>query len=559
MFDRHRETFARARAACAARDCWSPYPEMPGKYPQAEAAQAAGLAAFQRQLGRAFDLDQPGITGWAGQEISPYTHDPLGITYPQSDPDALFTAARAAIPGWAAGGIDTRLGVLMEFLDVIFRDHLFAVVQAVMHTAGQSFNMAYAGSGVNALDRGIEALVHAEAAMRFTPPTARWTRRFGPSDIELHKTYRIVPRGVAVCFACASFPTWNAWPSILASLATGNAVIVKPHPMSVLPMAITVRAWRGVLAQAGFDPNLLTLCVDTLEHPLGKALIKHPACAIVDFTGSARFGQWVEANAHPALAFTETSGVNTVVIEGADDLDAALRSLATTMCMFSAQMCTSPQTIYLPPRVQTPAGPVPRDEVARRLAEAIARLVEDPKKASMILATIQSPQTLALIAAMRDEGARRGQVLLDSRPYPHPDWPQARTATPLLLAVGKDARDLYATEQFGPIGFVVACDSAEDALAQATRDARENGGITGFVYALDEGFIDAAEAAYAQAGAQLTINLTGAMPLNFAAAYSDYHVTGLNGAGNATLTSLAFVASRFGIAQSRRCVGDGHV
>ena len=49
-----------------------------------------------------------------------------------------------------------------------------------------------------------------------------------------------------------------------------------------------------------------------------------------------------------------------------------------------------------------------------------------------------------------------------------------------------------------------------------------------------------------------TINLTGAMPLNFAAAYSDYHVTGLNPAGNASLTNLAFVADRFGIAQSRR-------
>lgn len=559
MFDRHRETFRRARAAVADRACWSPYPEMPGKYPDADAAQAAGLAAFRAQLGRAFDLDQPGLTGTAGQEISPYTQDPLGIAYPQSDPDALFTAARAAIPGWAAADIDTRLGVLMECLDTLYRDHLFTVVQAVMHTAGQSFNMAYAGSGVNALDRGIEALVHAEAAMRFTPPQARWERRFGPSEIKLHKTYRLIPRGVAVCFTCASFPTWNAWPSILASLATGNAVIVKPHPMSVLPMAITVREWRRVLAAAGFDPNLLSLCVDTLEHPLGKVLIKHPACAIVDFTGSARFGAWVEANAHPALAFTETSGVNTVVIQGATDLDAVLRSLATTMCMFSAQMCTSPQTIYLPPEIDTPQGPVPRDEVARRLADAIARLVEDPKKASMILATIQSPQTLGLLTALRNEGARRGTVLLDSRPYPHPDWPQARTATPLLLAFGKDARDLYAQEQFGPIGFVVACDSAADALAQATSDARENGGITGFVYATDEGFIDAAEAAYAQAGAQLTINLTGAMPLNFAAAYSDYHVTGLNGAGNATLTSLAFVASRFGIAQSRRPVGETHV
>ena len=72
-----------------------------------------------------------------------------------------------------------------------------------------------------------------------------------------------------------------------------------------------------------------------------------------------------------------------------------------------------------------------------------------------------------------------------------------------------------------------------------------------------EDFIARAEQAYARAGAQLTINLTGAMPLNFAAAYSDYHVTGLNPAGNAALTSLAFVASRFCITQSRRPARPG--
>ena len=42
------------------------------------------------------------------------------------------------------------------------------------------------------------------------------------------------------------------------------------------------------------------------------------------------------------------------------------------------------------------------------------------------------------------------------------------------------------------------------------------------------------------------------MPLNFAAAYSDYHVTGLNPAGNASLANLVFVAGRFCVTQSRR-------
>ncbi len=534
---------------------------MPGKYPDGAAAQAQGLAAFQAHLGAAgaaqFALDQPGTMGTLGEEISPYTREPLGILYPQADIDSLFDAAQAAMPGWSQASIATRTGVLMEVVDVIYREHLFEVAHAVMHTAGQSFNMAYAGSGVNALDRAIEALVYADQAMRAVVPHARWQRQFGASRIVLDKTYQLVPRGVAVCFSCASFPTWNAWPSMMASLATGNAVIVKPHPATVLPMAISVRVFRRVLAAAGFDPNLVTLALDSSAEPIGKRLVKHPKTAMVDFTGSVAFGQWVEQNAHPALSFTETAGCNTVVLESADDLDAALRSLATTLCMFSAQMCTSPQNIYVPAAgVRTPAGLVPLDTVAQRLADAVAALTGDPKKAAMILATVQSDQTLALLQRMRDAGRLRGKVLLEPRPYAHPNFANARTSTPLMLQVGKAERDLYGEERFGPISFVIACDDGPDALHQATSDARQFGGLTAFVYSTDEATIAQAEVAYARAGAQLTINLTGAMPLNFAAAYSDYHVTGLNPAGNASLTNLAFVANRFCIAQSRRPVAE---
>ncbi len=556
LFEKHRPTLERAALACRERHCWSAFAEMPSQYPDTAAAQAAGLAAFQAHLGNRFELEQPGgpgEDGELGEEVSPYTQAPLAIRYRQSDLDALFDAATVAIGGWSAAAVSTRLGVLMEALDVIYREHLFEIAQAVMHTAGQSFNMAYAGSGVNALDRGIEALVYAEQAMRAVVPKARWERRFGSAQITLDKTYRLVPRGVAVCFSCASFPTWNAWPSMLASLATGNAVIVKPHPATVLPMAISVRVLRRVLAAGGFDPNLVTLAVDSSADPIGKILVKHPKTAIVDFTGSVRFGHWVEENTHPALCYTETAGCNTVVIESADDLDAALRSLATTLCMFSAQMCTSPQNVYVPRTgVRTAAGLVSIDEVGRRLAAAVAALCADPKKASMILASLQSSQTQNLIDEMAAAGRRDGTLLLESTPYRHPEFPDARTATPLMVRCTTAERLLYREERFGPISFVIACNDAADALRQATTDVKEFGGLTAFVYSTDEAYIAAAETAYAAAGAQLTINLNGPMPLNFAAAYSDYHVTGLNPAGNASLTDLGFVASRFRIAQSRR-------
>ncbi len=378
LYEQHRDLLARATAACVSREYFSPFPETPDRYPDSATALARGLDAFRAQLGKPFELQQPGEFGRLGAEVSPYTGEPLGIDYPRADIDVLFGAARAAVPRWTDAGPEARVGVCLEIVQAWFAE-LPALVHAVMHTAGQSPAMSYAGSGTNALDRGIEAIVYAHQAMSAVRPQALWERRFGSATIRLQKRYRLVPRGVAVCFTCATFPTWNAYPAMLASLATGNAVIVKPHPTGILPMALSVRAARRVLAAAGFDPNLVTLAVDSPAEPLGKRLVEHPLTAIVDFTGSARFGAWVERHAHPALCYTETSGVNTVLLESVHDLDAVARSLATTMHLFSAQMCTSPQNIYLPRGgIDVGGRRASVDEVCTALATAFRGVTAEP-------------------------------------------------------------------------------------------------------------------------------------------------------------------------------------
>jgi phenylacetic acid degradation protein paaN len=552
-YDAHHDALQAARAACRTRNYFSLFAETPDKHPSGEQGPIAGRAAFEASLGRPFEIDQPGTIGFVGDEISPYTGAPLGIEYPRANVDTLFDAARQAMPAWARSTARERLGVCME---IVARLHarVFESAQAVMHTAGQSSLMSYAGSGTNALDRGVEALAYAAAAMEDVPSSALWERRFGSTNIQLRKKYALVPRGVAVCFTCATFPTWNAYPAMLANLATGNPVIVKPHPSGILPMAIAVRVFRDCLREAGYSPDLVTLCPDTSTQPLGKILVKHQHTAIVDFTGSAAFGSWVEANAAPALCFTETSGVNTVVIDSVEALEPVIKSLATTMSLFSAQMCTSPQNIYLPrDGIRCDGRRVSVEEFAMTLAAAMKSIAEDPKRAGPILAAIQSPSTLTLVDEMRAAGAKAGRVLLEPTAYRHADFPHARTCSPLLLEVPAGRTSLYGQERFGPIGFVIPVGAEDvDALATAARDAQQGGAITAFAYSTDEAWIERAEAEFSKAGAQLTVNLTGPMPLNFAAAYSDYHVTGLNPAGNATLTDLAFVTSRFRITQSRR-------
>ena len=60
-----------------------------------------------------------------------------------------------------------------------------------------------------------------------------------------------------------------------------------------------------------------------------------------------------------------------------------------------------------------------------------------------------------------------------------------------------------------------------------------------------------AEEAMADAGVALSCNLAGQIYVNQSAAFSDFHVSGANPSGNATLCDGAFVASRFRVVASR--------
>jgi phenylacetic acid degradation protein paaN len=551
LFSRHQDTLAKALDACNKRYSWTAYAESPSSKIHGVEKPLAGKARFDALLGQDYPLQQPAEIGRTGAEFSPYTGQPLDITYPQVDVPALYEEITRGMPAWRLASPQTRIGVCLEILDRC-AGQLFENAHATMHTSGQSYIMAFAGSGANALDRGLEALAYAHKAMADVPTAAQWERQFGKGGAaRLEKQYRLMPRGVGVVICCATFPLWNGYPALCASLATGNPVVFKPHPSAILPVAMVTSVCREVLAEAGFDPNLVSMVADTREVPATMALLQHPATAIVDFTGSPQFGQWLEQHCSDKLVYTETAGCNSVVIESTNDLQAMASAIAHSLCQASAQMCTSVQNIHVPAAGILVAGePVSFDEVAASIVAAVEKYLENPQ---VLCGTLVDDSILKTIERYRAMAGQYGELLRDSAPLDYAEFPAARTASPLMLAVTEAARDIYRAEIFGPVSFVIKSDTIDDCLREATTNARERGAITSHVYSVDEAFLDRAEEAYHAAGASVACNLVG-MPINFAAAYSDYHVSGLNPAGNACLTDLAFVSSRFRIVQSKRMV-----
>lgn len=535
MFASHRDLLQRAVKAWESREFWTPFPEAPSGKFYGETARADGKSAFDSLTGQPFDLPGHPETARVGAESGAWGRD-LAITYPTADAETLIAASRTAGEAFAAATPEARVGALLEALVRLNRIS-FLIGHATMHTTGQAFPMAFQAGGPHAQDRGLEAVAVAWSEMTRSADRALWEKPQGKqAPLLIDKEWRIVPRGVALVIACNTFPTWNGYPGLFASLATGNPVIVKPHPRAILPLAITVRVLREVFAEAGLPQDAVLLAADASGAEITKALATHPAMAIIDYTGSSAFADWLRANSKARL-FTEETGVNSVTIAGTDDFDGLCANLAFSLSLYSGQMCTSPQNIYIPRAgIETDQGHKTLDQVAQAIAAAIDALLADPARASGVCGAIVNPAVSARVAQAR--GA--GRVIRDSGPV----FGDGQGATPLMIAVTGDGT-VEDSECFGPISFVVPCRDADDAIARAADVAARKGAITAALYATDPALIDRAAGLFARAGVNLSVNLTGNIFVNQSAAFSDFHVTGGNPAGNASLSDPAFVAPRF--------------
>ena len=546
--DAHRETLDRALAAIADRGYWSNYPESPSPRVYGETAAAEGLSAYEAHLGRRFELNQPGTVGWVGGERSPYGPE-LGVTYPQADLDVLLAAAREAMPAWRDAGPEVRAAVCVEIVDRINR-RSFELANAVMHTSGQAFVMAFQAGGPHAQDRALEAIAVAYAEQTRVPATARWEKPQGKRPaLVMEKTFTAVPRGIGLVIGCSTFPTWNSYPGLFASLAAGNAVVVKPHPAAILPLAITVAIARDVLAEAGFSPNLVTLVAEDPGGTVASELAVRPEVRIVDFTGSTAFGQWLEEHARQAAVYTEKSGVNMVLVDSTDDYAGMLANLAFSLCLYSGQMCTTPQDLLVPADgVGTPEGRKSVDEFGADLGAAVEKLLGPDAQAVELLGAIVNDGVLSRV----DGAGSLGTVVIPSRTLTHPAYPQARVRTPALVRVPADRVETWGAECFGPVSFLVVTDTTEEALELMRRTVTARGALTAAVYSTDEKVIESARAVALESGVALSENLTGGVYVNQTAAYSDLHATGANPAANAAYTDAHFVAGRFRVIQTRR-------
>lgn len=536
----YKDILDNAIQAIHARTFFAQYPEHPKAYGEDAATQ--GLEKYNSYLQHQFtELLQENPSSWIGEEESPFTGEKLGIKYPAFDIENIVIRAGRAMSSWRNVSIDDRAEVLVDSLERISK-RFNEIAYATMHTTGQAFMMSFQASGPHANDRALEALAMGYEELNRFPSSVIWDKPMGKFNVVLQKQFKAVPKGVALIIGCSTFPIWNSVPGMYASLMTGNSIIVKPHPKAVLPIAIVVAEIQQALKAKGLDPLICQLAVDASDKLITKELCEHDVVKMIDYTGGSSFGDYVEGLKNKTV-FTEKAGVNSVIIDSVEDLAPVVQNLAFAVSLYSGQMCTAPQNFFIPASgVKGKDTTHSYEEVVAALKDAIGGIANNPKMAAGTYGAIQNELTLKRVNSVKKLDAA---ILLDSQKVAHMEFPNARSISPIILELEAKDFGIYENELFGPIILFIKTKDTEESLRLAKEMSQKHGAITCAAYCTDESIAQKINDEMELAFTPVSLNLTGMIWVNQHAAFSDFHVTGGNPAGNASFTNPEYINKRF--------------
>ena len=126
--------------------------------------------------------------------------------------------------------------------------------------------------------------------------------------------------------------------SVAASLAVGNACVVKPAEDACLSLLRVAE----MAAEVGFPAGALNI-VTGYGHEAGDLLVRHSGVDHVSFTGSPRVGQLViqAAAGHHAPVTLELGGKSPQIIFGDADMDAMTTVVTNAIVQNAGQTCSA--------------------------------------------------------------------------------------------------------------------------------------------------------------------------------------------------------------------------
>ncbi len=269
--------------------------------------------------------------------LNKFTNEPFA-TVPVATPqlvDEAVAAAKTAYQSFRKAPAHKRASILTRAADII-EERTEEIAAIISQEAGKAWKFS-----VNEVQRTVETFrFAAEEAKRIHGETipvdasAFGENRFGYFIRE--------PLGVIGAITPFNFPMNLVAHKVAPAIATGNTVVLKPA--STTPISALLVA--EVLEQAGLPAGVLNVVIGSGSE-IGNALVEHPDCKKITFTGSPAVGEGIIRKAGIKKVTLELGNNSATIIEPDADLEKAAARCVVSAFANSGQVCISLQRIYV--------------------------------------------------------------------------------------------------------------------------------------------------------------------------------------------------------------------
>ncbi|MBB6285136.1 L-glutamate gamma-semialdehyde dehydrogenase [Geobacillus subterraneus] len=216
-----------------------------------------------------------------------------------------------------------------------------------------------------------------------------------------------IPLGVGVVISPWNFPFAIMAGTTVASLVTGNTVLLKPA--SATP--VVAYKFAEVLEEAGLPAGVLNY-IPGSGAEVGDYLVDHPRTRFISFTGSRDVGIRIyerAAKVQPGQIWlkrviAEMGGKDAVVVDKEADLELAAQSIVASAFGFSGQKCSACSRAIIVEDVY--------DQVLNRVVELTKQLnVGDPAEQATFMGPVIDQNAYNKIMEYIEIGKQEGRLM----------------------------------------------------------------------------------------------------------------------------------------------------
>jgi aldehyde dehydrogenase (NAD+) len=292
--------------------------------------------------------------------------------------------------------------------------------------------------------------------------------RILPSPIEEkeNRVYRL-PVGVVGVVSPFNFPFFLSMKSVAPALATGNAVVLKPHEDTPITGGTVI---GRIFEQAGLPAGVLNVVVTDIP-TIGDAFLEHPVPRVLSFTGSTAVGRHVAEVAAREFKkpILELGGNSALVVLADADLDLAVDAAVFSRFTHQGQICVSANRVLVHDDIY--------DEFEARYVARVAGLkVGDPRSADTVIGPLINARQVATLDAQVDRAVSAG-----ARPLLR-GAASGNLYQPVVLAGVTSDMPIAREELFGPVVCLMRFRTEDEALVMAN-DTQF--GLSGAVHTAD--------------------------------------------------------------------------